>query len=76
MGCCNKDKKCQDEEQQTKKEIPWFRMFLGTLMLLVFLFWERQVFLVQFWSQLADRQAAIFTVDERGVQKGPHLMQP
>lgn len=40
MGCCNKDKKCQ-EEQQTKKEIPWFRMFLGTLMLLVFLFWER-----------------------------------
>ncbi|ARP37384.1 hypothetical protein AB4516_04545 [Vibrio sp. 10N.222.54.F12] len=41
MGCCNKDKKCQDEEQQIKKEIPWFRMFLGTLMLLVFLFWER-----------------------------------
>ena len=41
MGCCNKDKKCQDEEQQTKKEIPWLRMFLGTLMLLVFLFWER-----------------------------------
>ncbi|CAK1714419.1 hypothetical protein FB440_103223 [Vibrio crassostreae] len=41
MGCCDKDKKCQDEQQQTKKEIPWFRMFLGTLMLLVFLFWER-----------------------------------
>ena len=41
MGCCNNDNKCQENEQQAKKEIPWFRMLLGTLMLLVFLFWER-----------------------------------
>jgi hypothetical protein len=41
MGCCNNDKKCQENEQQPKKELPWFRMLLGTLMLLVFLFWER-----------------------------------
>jgi hypothetical protein len=41
MGCCNNDKKCQENAQQAKKEIPWFRMLLGTLMLLVFLFWER-----------------------------------
>ncbi len=42
MGCCNKDKKCQDEEQQTKKRdplvqnVPWYLdvvgfSFLGTL---------------------------------------------
>ena len=40
MGCCNNDKKCQENEQPTKKEIPWFRRLLGTLMLLVFLSWE------------------------------------
>ncbi len=37
MGCCNNDK-CEKVEE--KKEIPWFRMLLGTIMLLVFLLWD------------------------------------
>ncbi len=38
MGCCNKDETCSKEAE--KKDIPWFRMLLGTIMLLVFLLWD------------------------------------
>lgn len=38
MGCCNKEKSGADKE---RKSIPWFRLCVAVLVVLVVLNWQR-----------------------------------